>query len=112
MKSSFLSGLSGVIIPDSSNSIFKGLGGRILAGGGGNKAGNLGCDEAVRGPVCVVKDLGTHSAGDMPRVETDTSQALWGRSLQQEEAEHAFQRHKWRPEGSLTCLSVGPVKGC
>ena len=45
---------------------------------GGNKAGNLGCDEAVRGPVCAVKDLGTHSAGDMPKVETDTSQVLRG----------------------------------
>lgn len=32
MKSSFLSGLSGVIIPDTSSSIFKGLCGRILAG--------------------------------------------------------------------------------
>lgn len=32
----------------------------------------------MRGPVCAVKDLGTHSAGDMPKVETDTSQALRG----------------------------------
>lgn len=32
----------------------------------------------MRGPVCAVKDLGTHSAGDMKKVETDTSQALSG----------------------------------
>ena len=65
---------------------------------GGNKAGNLGCDEAVRGPVCVVKDLGTHSAGDMPRVETDTSQALSGEITSAGRRNMHSRGIKWRPE--------------